>query len=290
MKTISAYLVTTLIVFTSCSFIIAQETSGIDSTGLPGDNFSLQGALELFKNASSPEDFEKKLNTENNYVNNLDLNEDGEIDYIHVINKSSDDAHAFVLQIAVSETENQDIAVIELEKTGKESAVIQILGDEDIYGLETIVEPIDEDADENFQPTGKGGPNPWYTTSSTAGIVINVWSWPCVRFVYAPAYRPWVSPYKWRVYPAWWKPWRPLGWRAFHPHHVRHHHRYGIVHKHRLHRAHKVYTPGRASSVSIKTRHAKSINHHRVVRTKTTITGPKGKVKVTKTKTRVKRR
>ena len=30
-----------------------------DSTGLPGDNFSLQGALEMFKKASSPEEFEK---------------------------------------------------------------------------------------------------------------------------------------------------------------------------------------------------------------------------------------
>ena len=30
-----------------------------DSTGMPGDNFSLQGALEMFKQASSPEEFEK---------------------------------------------------------------------------------------------------------------------------------------------------------------------------------------------------------------------------------------
>ncbi len=30
-----------------------------DSTGLLGDNFSLEGALEIFKNSDSPEDFEK---------------------------------------------------------------------------------------------------------------------------------------------------------------------------------------------------------------------------------------
>ena len=70
----------------------AQE----DSTGLPGDNFSLQGALEMFKQSSSIEEFEKLINTENKNVNNLDLNGDGEIDYIKVIDKRDKDAHAFV--------------------------------------------------------------------------------------------------------------------------------------------------------------------------------------------------
>ena len=30
----------------------AQNNSGTDSTGLPGDNFSLQGALQMFQNAA----------------------------------------------------------------------------------------------------------------------------------------------------------------------------------------------------------------------------------------------
>ena len=76
----------------------AQE----DSTGLPGDNFSLQGALEMFKQSSSIEQFEKLINTESNNVNNLDLNGDGEIDYVKVIDKADKDVHAFILQVAVS--------------------------------------------------------------------------------------------------------------------------------------------------------------------------------------------
>lgn len=59
------------------------------------------------------------INSEDNHVNNLDLNADGDIDYIKVIDKSDGDVHAFVLQVIVSETENQDIAVIEMEKTEK---------------------------------------------------------------------------------------------------------------------------------------------------------------------------
>src|SRR5688572_32739489 len=66
----------------------AFEQAKMDSTGLPGDNFNLQNALHLFKNSSSPEDFEKQLNTASNNVNNMDLNSDGKIDYIRVVDKA----------------------------------------------------------------------------------------------------------------------------------------------------------------------------------------------------------
>jgi hypothetical protein len=54
---ISNYLLLVSITFISV-LSNAQSQAGIDSTGLPGDNFSLQGALELFKKASGPEEFE----------------------------------------------------------------------------------------------------------------------------------------------------------------------------------------------------------------------------------------
>jgi hypothetical protein len=95
--------------------VIAQT----DSTGLPGDNFSLEAALDLFKNSASPEAFEKALNTEGNNVNNLDLNDDGDIDYIRVIDHRDGDVHTIVLQATISATESQDVAVIELEKTAR---------------------------------------------------------------------------------------------------------------------------------------------------------------------------
>ena len=105
--------------------IAAQGVNPTDSTGLPGDNFSLEGVLELFKQAVSPEDFEKMLNSESHYVNNLDLNEDGEIDYIRVVDHMEGDVHAIVLQAPISADESQDIAVIEIEKRGPEEAILQ---------------------------------------------------------------------------------------------------------------------------------------------------------------------
>lgn len=38
--------------------LFAQNAS-TDSTGLPGDNFSLQGALQMFKESKSLEEFER---------------------------------------------------------------------------------------------------------------------------------------------------------------------------------------------------------------------------------------
>lgn len=278
-------IVTTLFLLISAAQ--AQHASGVDSTGLPGDNFSLQGALQLFKQAASPEEFEKLLNTESNNVNNLDLNGDNEIDYIRVIDKQDGDVHVLILQVPVSETESQDIAVIELEKTGKESAVVQITGDEDIYGEEVIIEPNgDEATGMNVQPEyGMNHGPAGYTENN--GIIVNVWIWPSVRFVFGPAYRPWVSPWKWRMHPVWWKPWRPVGWRVFHPRCVVYHRPFVVVHTHRIVRGPAIYRPLRVSSVSVRTRHSASVNHYRVTRTKTTVTGPRGN-SATRTTTTIK--
>lgn len=235
----------------------AQEmTEAIDSTGLPGDHFSLQGALELFKKAQSPEEFEKLLNTEENNVNNLDLNADGDIDYLKVIDNMDGDVHALVIQAVVSKDEAQDIAVIEIEKDGAESAVLQIIGDEDIYGENVIVEPFEEE-------DGKSGKGPYYSPEERIAIVVNVWLWPSVRFVYAPVYRPWVSPWYWGYYPGWWRPWRPHPYRWFYPRTARYHVHYHVVAVHRVPRAHVVYAPVRRTSVTVTRSHQGSITHYR---------------------------
>ncbi len=90
--------------------------------------------------------------------------DDGETDYVRVIDKMDKDVHALVLQVPVSETENQDIAVIEMEKTGDTTAILQIIGDEDIYGEEMIVEPDGGGEDEafidnNYYNSSLSGPN-----------------------------------------------------------------------------------------------------------------------------------
>jgi hypothetical protein len=278
-----------LLTFSSAT-AFAQSQAAEDSTGLPGDNFSLQGALELFRKAGSVEEFEKLLNTESSGVNNLDLNNDGQIDYIKVIDKSDRDVHAFILQVPVTETENQDIAVIELEKTGAETAHLQIAGDEDIFGEEVIVEPDGGDDTSMFMPaTGMRYEHGASASSFSheGAIIVNVWAWPVVRYVYAPSYVVWVSPWRWAYRPVWWRPWRPVSWAVWRPRRAMFAPRYVVVHQHRVIRARQVYRPVRASSTVVHTRYAASVGHYRATRTTTTIEGKHGrKVKVTKTKVR----
>lgn len=219
---------------------------------VPGDHFSLEGALELFKESESPEDFERMLNSADSKVNNLDLNGDGYIDYIRVIDRYEGNIHAFILQAVISEREYQDVAVIELEKLANGRAVLQIIGDEDIYGIETIIEPTREVRT--------------YAGTTTSRTVVNVWVWPFVQYVYSPYYDGWMSPWAWHVYPVWWRPWRPVAyvhyysyWRPYRPY-------YAVRHTHRLVYAHRIYRPHRTTSVIVVNRHRDQISRYRSTR------------------------
>jgi len=281
MKTLNLLCWTTALFVTLLSSpLLAQDDA--DSTGLSGDHFSLEAAVELFKKSESPEDFEKRLNADGNDVNNLDLNEDGKVDYIRVVDNMDKDVHALVLQAVMGENEWQDVAVIEIERDGEEEAILQIIGDENLYGEQVFVEPFDEEeveGDDDRGPAARMGP---------VRIVVNVWLWPSVRFMYAPGYRVWVSPWRWGVYPAWWRPWRPHPWRAFHIRVAPFRAHYHVVGVHRVHRAHAVYAPHRRHSATVHTRTTTVVKaqgpNGRVVAKRTTTTTTNRNSGVTHTK------
>ena len=262
------YLLPVLVLLTAFSITgaSAQNADIPASTGLPGDNFSLQGAVEMFKKAHSIEEFEQLINTASNNINNLDLNGDGETDYVKVIDRVDGNVHAFVLQAVVSAGESQDIAVIELEKTGNENAILQIIGDEDIYGTETIVEPREDDEAVSFvNPAGHG---PFAENINTGNrVFVNVWFWPSVRFVFAPAYVVWVSPWRWHATPAWWSPWHPVAYSVFYPRRAFYHPHYVVVHTNRIARARTMYRPARVTSVTVRTRYQAPVTRYRTNRT-----------------------
>jgi hypothetical protein len=217
---------------------------------VPGDNFSLEGALELFKKSGSPEEFEKMLNSENSKVNNLDLNGDGYTDYIRVIDRNEGNVHAFILQAMISERESQDVAVIELEKLANGKAVLQITGDADVYGIETIIEP-----------TQEVRVNAGATTSRT---VVNVWAWPSVQYVYSPYYTSvWVSPWRWSYRPVWYRPWRPVAYYVYDPWWSAYRPYYSSCYTHRVVYAQHIYRPYRTTSVYVYNRHQPQITHYR---------------------------
>lgn len=219
---------------------------------VPGDNFSLEGALELFKKSSSPEEFERMLNDPESRVNNLDLNGDGYIDYIRVVDYNEGNVHAFVMQAAISDRESQDVAVITLEKMGDGKAILQITGDEDIYGVETIIEPTKEVRT--------------YGGSTSSRVVVNVWAWPMVSYVYGPYYSAWISPWGWGYRPVWWSPWRPIVYYDYYSYWNPYRVHYSHCYTHRVVYAHSIYRPHRSTSVIVHTRHSNQISRYRSTR------------------------
>lgn len=216
---------------------------------VPGDHFSLEGALELFKESASPEEFERQLNSPETNVNNLDLNGDGYIDYIRVIDRQEGAVHVFILQAILAENERQDVAVISLEKLANGKAVLQITGDEDVYGMETIIEPTEE------VRVNAG--------TSTVRTVVNVWFWPSVQYVYGPYYTEWVSPWHWSYRPLWWRPWRPVAYVVYYPRWEYYRPYYTTCHTHRVLYAQHMYRPYRTTSVVVYNRHHDRISRYR---------------------------
>lgn len=228
---------------------VADIPAASDSTGLPGDHFDLQGAVELFKGSKDLGAFEEGLNTEDQHVNNLDLDGDGQVDYVRVLDRAEGDAHAITMQVALGKEEFQDVAVIELEKNGAESAVLQIRGAEELYGNDVIVEPFEETEE---GPTMKGPAAP--EDLPRIRIWVNVWAWPCVGWMYSPSYVVWNSPWYWGYYPPRWRPWRPWGWNSWHRWHRPYYRWYHHVHMCRVVRAHAVYHHRAAYSPKVRER------------------------------------
>ncbi len=226
----------------SSSPLLAQKT---DSLGLPGDNLDLNGVLDLFKKSDSPEAFEKALNNPDTKLNNLDLNGDNETDYIRVIDHTQDDLHALVLQTAINSSESQDIAVIEIEKKADGTTHLQIVGDEELYGKNYIIEPVDENKTSTTSTSISASETP-QTQPSAPPTVVNIYSWPAVRYIYRPVYSPWVSPWRWGYYPPAWRPWRPVFWGDYHPYWHNYHmynrrvYTYGVVRAHDMYYGHRV--------------------------------------------------
>ena len=214
MKTINKFFAAlTMLSISATGFAQASQTP--DSLGLPGDNLNLYGVLALFKESKTVEEFEQKLNTPDNKVNNLDLNHDGQTDYIMVKDYGKNGLHSLVLQDPITSTESQDLAVIEVEQQGTDNAHIQIVGDEDLYGKNYIIEPQDQQQTQQQAPPVDNGNYNQSAPPPPAPVYVNVWAWPSVQFMYGPSYSYWNSPWYWGYYPHWWRPWRPIGYYAY---------------------------------------------------------------------------
>lgn len=208
-----------------------------DSTGLAGDHFDLRGALDLFRRSKDLESFQQALNSTDSHVNNLDLNADGEVDFIQVRTLADGEARVVVLSSTLGKDDAQDIAAIQMERRSDGVVALQMRGDDALYPDSTIIEPTEAAR----EPGGKGGP---MVPGAQVTVWVNVWAWPSVQWCYGPFWWEWSSPWYWGYYPPWWRPWRPWGWSVwwgfprpywawYHPVHVCHVVRANSLYRHR---------------------------------------------------------
>ena len=189
----------------------ADETITVTATSSDvSENLNLKTVASLFGQVKDLDEFEQLLNNPDSAYSNLDLNGDGDVDYLRVVETADGNKHLVVIQAVLAKDIYQDVASIYVEKDEAEQVVVQVVGDEYVYGVNYIIEPV-----YIYRP------------------VIYDWFW-------GPSWVCWHSPYYWGYYPHWWHTWHCIDpylyWDRCYWHHYHHPWcSYRTAHHHRPH-------------------------------------------------------
>jgi len=169
-----------IVLLLACGNLYAKDITTVEAKGTDiSDNLDIEAVASVFGESKDLEEFEKKLNDPKTQISNLDLNEDGEVDYLKVMETSKGDTHLVTIQAVIGKDQYQDVATIDVEKKGKDETQVQVVGDVYMYGPGYIVEPV-------------------YVHPPVV-----------LLFFWGPLYHPWHSPFYWGYYPPYYHPWRP---------------------------------------------------------------------------------
>jgi len=158
----------------------AQNTITVNAVGNDiSENLDLEAVATLFGESKNLENFETRLNDPRNQISNLDLNQDGYVDYIRLVESTENGVYIITLQDVLGNDQFQDVATIDVGKNSEGYTQIEIVGNPYFYGPNYIIQPIYE---------------------NTPVIFSIFWN---------PYYRLWISPYYWNFYPHFFHPWRP---------------------------------------------------------------------------------
>ena len=207
----------------------ADQTVTVTATNADiSEDLDLKTVATLFGQAKDLEQFEQMLNNPDSAFSNLDLNGDGNVDYLRVIETADQNRHLVVIQAVLAKDIYQDVASIFVEKDPEsESVTVQVIGDEYIYGADYIIEPV-----YIYRP------------------MIYDWFW-------GPSWVCWHSPFYWDYWPTWWHPYHCIAHHLYWDHIYWHHHYYPICTYRTGHHYHPHYAPmrERVSRTDYATRH-----------------------------------
>ncbi|MBO7458401.1 MAG: hypothetical protein J6T80_04010 [Paludibacteraceae bacterium] len=214
MKKLTTLLMTLMLM---SSALWAEETVTVSANSSDiSEGLDLKVVAKLFAEARNLEEFETMLNNPDSAFCNLDLNGDGQVDYLRVVEIGEGNKRLIVLQAVLAKDIFQDVASIYVEKDEKNEVSVQVIGDEYVYGKNYIIEPVYV-----YRP------------------VIYDWFWSSV-------WHAWVSPWFWGYWPSWWR-WHPVyaydwywhrcyawhhhhHWCSFRPGHSIHHGYHDLYH------------------------------------------------------------
>lgn len=100
----------------------------------------LQAVAAAFAEAKSVKEFEMLLNSSRYMINNLDLNGDGYIDYLRVLETRKGYYHALLIQACIAPGLFQDVATLVAERRTN-LLYVEVIGDPYLYGYNYIVRP-----------------------------------------------------------------------------------------------------------------------------------------------------
>lgn len=130
----------------------------------------LRAVAAAFAQSRSIMEFERLLNSGTHMLTNLDLNRDGYVDYIRVIETMNGYNHVIVLQAVLAINVFQNVATL-VVNCQPGATYVQVIGDPFIYGANYIIEPV-------FVRTP---------------VIYTTW--------YGARYTVWTSPYYWDHFP-----------------------------------------------------------------------------------------
>ncbi len=216
MKTRVISLIAIIIIASTTQSLVGQKSIKVEAVN---DDISyyldLKAVASIFGDARNLEEFENQINDYDAQISNLDLNSDGQVDYLRVIETSENNTHLVVIQAVLERDVFQDVATIVVERDRYKRTYVQVVGDPYIYGANYII-------------------NPMYHHTPT----IYSWFW-------TSSYRPWYSPYYYGYYPRVYRYRNPVSINIYLSHinvHINHHHRYAYNNEWRNPHAYKIYT------------------------------------------------
>ncbi|MBQ6791488.1 MAG: hypothetical protein IJP76_08625 [Paludibacteraceae bacterium] len=125
----------------------APKTTTVTTVTVTSYNGDMSFYLDLnavaaaFAEARNIQEFEQLLNSSKYMINNLDLNRDGWIDYLRVIETYRSGYHALLIQACLAPSVFQDVATLIAERR-PDALYVEVVGDRWLYGYNYVVRPV----------------------------------------------------------------------------------------------------------------------------------------------------